>query len=72
MELIILGKRVYIEPYLVARQKKIQCTKGTMFNSMKIPKLKNIEMANKICGPKKNLECCRKYQYKLSRVKLKL
>ena len=49
VELIIFGKRVYINPYLVSQAMKIPCRWGEIFISWKTPKLEKNQMANKIC-----------------------
>ena len=46
MELQIFGKRVHLDPNLVARETKIPRREGAMLT----PKEEKIQMASKICG----------------------
>ena len=50
MELQIFGKRVPLDPNLVARETKIPRRGGAKLNSWKSSKLEKIQMASKICG----------------------
>lgn len=52
MELKIFGQRIYLDPNLVVRETKIPRRGGEIFNSKETPKLKKIEMTNKICWKK--------------------
>ena len=50
MELIILGKRVYLDPDLVTQATNIPRTKEAILSSRKTPRQEKNKMANKICG----------------------
>ena len=67
MELLIFGKRVYLELNLIAIETEIPHGDGALFNSKKNPKLEKNVMGNKNCRemghvPRKGL----KMQYVLS------